>query len=131
MAYLKYKELTKYFYFSKKLEIESLPKYVTDYVFEQETILAAYKTKRDKGIFTSKKIVLFDVTPISNTKQVHIIPYNSISTIAVLFRDYSGQLLIYTDSGYPVNLKFIKMNSEDKTELRKLYSEISKKIVNK
>lgn len=131
MAYLKYKELTKYFYFSNKLEIESLPKYVTDYVFEQEKIIAAYKTKRDKGIFTNRKIVLFDVTPISGTKQVHTIPYNSISTIAVLFKDNSAELLIYTDSGYPINLKFIKLNSQDKTELRKLYSQISEQITKK
>ena len=32
MAYVKYKELTKYFNFNKEIEKDRLPKYVTDYV---------------------------------------------------------------------------------------------------
>ena len=56
MAYIKYKEITKYFYFSKYLEKSKLPKYVKDYVFDDECILTAYKTSTDHGIFTDKKI---------------------------------------------------------------------------
>ena len=48
MAYIKYKELTKYFNFNKIIEIDDLPEYVTDYIYSDEKILEAYKTSRDK-----------------------------------------------------------------------------------
>lgn len=131
MAYLKYKEITKYFYFYKRLDIDSLPKYTTDYLEKGESILAAFATRRDKGIFTDKKIILFDVKGLSTTKQIHTIPYKSISTIAILFRNYNAEILAYIDSGYPLNLKFTNLKAEDKTYLRQLYSRISEKICNK
>src|SRR5574344_2408184 len=105
MAYLKYKEITKYFYFYKELTEEDLPKYVKDYIDSDEKILGCYATKRDRGVFTDKKILLFDVTPFSRTKQIHTVPYKSISTIAILFNGSGGSLIIYLDSGYPLNLK--------------------------
>ena len=55
MAYIKFKELTRYFSFSNEIDIESLPNYVTDYVDKDEKIILAYKTTRDKAIFTNKK----------------------------------------------------------------------------
>ena len=128
MAYLKYKEITKYFYFYKKLDNEHLSKYVLDYVDKDENILSVYATKRDKGVFTDKKILLFDVTPFSKTKQIHIIPLKSISTIAILFK--GGALVIYLDSGYPLNLKFRNLKPEEKTNLRLIYSKISSIIKN-
>ena len=131
MAYLKYKELTKYFYFRKRIDIDSLPKYVTDYFEKGETVLAAFATTRDKGVFTEKKIILFDVKGLSVAKQIHIIPYSSISTIAILYRNYSAEILAYVDSGYPLNLKFVNLKAEDKTNLRELYMKISEKVCNK
>ena len=50
MAYIKYKEITKYFNFSRVLDKTKLPWYVYDYIFEEETILAAYKTTTDHGV---------------------------------------------------------------------------------
>lgn len=129
MAYIKYKEITKYFYFYKSIDIKELPKYVTDYLENAEVIISAYATKRDKGIFTNKKIILFDVN--LGTKQIHTIPYKSISTIAVLFKKSSGSILGFTDSGYPIDLKFINLSPDDKTKLRTLYSQISEKVCNK
>lgn len=124
MAYVKYKELTKYFNFSKEIEADKLPKYVTDYTEANETIYKAYKTLRDKALFTNKRMVLFDVDPIFNTKKIHIIPYHSISTGAICFKRNTGSIFLSFDSGYQLMLKFIKMNADDKTELRKLYSMI-------
>ena len=46
MAYIKYKELTKYFNFSKELDVGNLPTYVTDYLKKDEVIIKAYKTSR-------------------------------------------------------------------------------------
>ena len=132
MAYMKTKEITKYFYFYKQLDIKELPKYVTDYIDSDEKTLCAYATRRDKGVFTDKKILLFDVKGLSLTsKQIHTIPYNSVSSLAVLFDLSRAELIFYVDSGYPLVLKFRNMKADDKSQLRNLYSEISKIIRNK
>ena len=131
MAYIKYKEITKYFNFSSVLDKAKLPKYVKDYVFDDEKILAAYKTRTDHGIFTTKKIVLFDNYSLFGTKkQIYTIPYESISTCSVIFHIKSAELSLFMDSGYPVRLKFISMKNIDKLRLRLLYSVILK-IMNK
>ncbi len=132
MAYLKTKEITKYFHFYKELDVKELPKYVTDYIDEDETALCAYATRRDKGVFTDKKILLFDVKGLSLTsKQIHTIPYNSVSSLAILFDLSRAELIFYLDSGYPLVLKFRNMKAEDKGKLRELYSKISTTIRNK
>lgn len=129
MAYMKTKEITKYFYFYKELDIKELPKYVTDYIDSDEKILCAYATRRDKGVFTDKKILLFDVKGLSLTsKQIHTIPFNSVSSLSVMFDLSRAELIFYLDSGYPLVLKFRNMNGEAKGKLRVLYSEISKII---
>ena len=122
MAYIKYKELTKYFNFSEEISPNGLPTYVTDYLEPSEVIYKAYKTTRDKGIFTNKRMILFDVNPLTHSKKIHIIPYESISSGAVLFKLTSGAILLSFDSGYQLKLNFIHMKAQNKTELRKLFS---------
>lgn len=129
MAYLKYKEITKYFYFYKEIDIDNLPNYVLDYLEKNEKVIGAYSTKRDKGIFTDKKIALFDVNMYG--KQISIIPYKSISTMSIIFKPAGASILGFVDSGYPINLKFINLKAEDKTKLRELYSEILEKVCSK
>ena len=124
MAYIKYKELTKYFNFNREISVDNLPVYVTDYVSEKEKIYKAYKTRRDKALFTDKRMILFDVDPITNSKKIHIIPYEAISTGAVLFKRTSGAILLSFDSGYQLKLNFVSLSPTDKTELRKLYTMI-------
>lgn len=126
MAYIKYKELTKYFNFNQRLEISDLPKYVLDYVDSDEKVIAAYKTKRDKSAFTNKRMILFDVVPFTGVKRIHIIPYASISTSAIEFDLNSCKLLISLDSGYQMRLDFVHMSPTDKTELRLLYMKMMK-----
>lgn len=126
MAYIKYKELTKYFNFNKKLEIADLPKYVLDYVDSDEKIIGAYKTSRDKSVFTNKRMILFDVVPLTGVKRIHIIPYKSISTAAIEYDLTKCSLLISFNSGYQIRLSFIRMSAQDKTDLRILYTKIMK-----
>ena len=128
MAYIKYKELTKYFNFDKELDVDNLPNYVTDYLKPNEKIFKAYKTTRDKGIFTNERMILFDVSPFSSSKKIHIIPYKSISSGAILFQFTKGAILLSFDSGYQLKLNFIHLDSKDKTELRKLFSYIFEKV---
>jgi hypothetical protein len=126
MAYIKYKELTKYFNFNKRLEIETLPKYVLDYVDSNEKIIAAYKTSRDKSVFTDKRMILFDVTPFTKKKKVHILPYKSIDTATIEYNIGTVALFLSFTSGYQLRLNFVKMSASDKSELRILFSRIMK-----
>ena len=131
MAYIKYKEITKYFNFSKILDKSKLPKYVNEYVFEDETMLCAYKTITDHGIFTTSKIVLFDnYSLFGRKKQIYTIPYNTISTASIIFYPSSAELSLFLESGYPVRIKFINMKDIDKLRLRLLYTIVIKKINN-
>lgn len=131
MAFIKFKELTKYFNFSKEIDKENLPKYVTDYVENNETIYKAYKTLRDKAVFTDKRMILFDVDPIGSTKKIHIIPYHSISSGAIEFSSTKGAIFLSLDSGYQMRLNFVRMNSQDKVELRKLYTMMMNYLIKK
>lgn len=128
MAYIKYKELTKYFNFNAKIDVKALPNYALDYVYDDEKILAAYKTKRDKAIFTDKRMILFDVTPFTKKKKIHLLPYKSISTSAISYSLNKSQILISYDSGYQLRLDFTGMNAKDKTELRLVFCEIMKNV---
>ena len=124
MAYVKYKELTKYFNFDKELDVTSLPSYVTDYLEDGEKIYKAYKTTRDKGVFTDERMIVFDVGVFNSSKKIHILPYKSISSGAVLFKFNTGAILFSFDSGYQLKLNFIHLGAKEKTELRKLFSHI-------
>jgi hypothetical protein len=124
MAYIKYKELTKYFNFSKEIEIDELPNYVKDYLKSGESIIKAYRTSRDKAIFTDNRMILFDVNFTRTNKKIHIIPYESISTAALAFKPTTASIMISFNSGYQMKLNFINLKAENKTNLRKLYSYI-------
>lgn len=132
MAYIKYKELTQYFNFYKELDINTLPKYVYDYLEAGEEMYVAYGTVRDIFILTSHKIILFDVRGIvGNTKIIHFFPFYSISSTALEFKKNRVAILLSMDSGYPLRLNFVKMLAEDKTKIRKVYMHLVEKISNK
>lgn len=127
MAYLKYKAVTKYFNFSHVVDKFHLPKYVNDYVSDDDHVLAAYKTERDYGLFTTSKIVLFDNASFFGIrKQVYTIPYNSISSISIVYFGDNVEFSLFLDSGYPLRLKFVNTEPEDKHRLRLVYSCISR-----
>ena len=126
MAYIKYKELTKYFNFNKIIEIDDLPEYVTDYIYSDEKILEAYKTSRDKAVFTNKRMILFDVTPFTKKKRIHIIPYKEISSATIEFDLGTSAILLSIDSGYQIRLNFVHMHADEKTRLRLLFLKMMK-----
>lgn len=129
MAYIKFKELTHYFNFDRKIKSSELPPYVYHYVSDGEEILIAYATKRDKCLFTERKIVLFDRKDIlGGKKKIHFFPYKNISSTAIVFKHSSVSILLTMDSGYQVNLNYVKMSDKDKTEIRKVYYQMVEKI---
>lgn len=129
MAYIKYKELTKYFYFYKELDISTLPKYVFDYVNEEEEVIRAYATAKDRSIFTTKRMILFDIRSFPNKKKIFIIPYKNISISSLQFGKDNATLLLYLISGNPLKIKFINLSPEDKIRLRKLYNYMADTIL--
>ncbi|MEG0266825.1 MAG: PH domain-containing protein [Bacilli bacterium] len=128
MAYIKYKELTQYFNFYKDLTVKELPDYVWDYIGKSEDVIAAYSTLRDKAVFTTKEIIIFDQRGMfGKSKKIMFFPYNSISSNSIEYKEDKTILLFVFDSGYQMRLNFIKMSAERKTEIRKLFFQIKEK----
>ncbi|MFA5603352.1 MAG: PH domain-containing protein [Bacilli bacterium] len=131
MAFVKYKELTHYFNFFKEIDYVDCPSYIKDYIVYNERVLAVYKTHRDHGVFTNRKIILFDQRGIGNIKEITTIPYSSITAASIRFKETSVDIAFNLNSGYPLRLKFIRLNPEGKKRLRLLYTNIQKELINK
>lgn len=122
MAYIKFKELTKYFDFKEEISEENLPDYTKEYVESNEKILMGYKNSKDYVVFTDKKMILFDRDTLAvYYKKIHIIPYISISTSAINFKPGKVELLFSLDSGYQLHVNFIDMNHDKKENIKKVY----------
>ncbi len=123
MAYIKFKELTKYFDFKEEiLDIENLPEYVKEYVFEKEKIVLAYKNSKDYAVFTDKRMLLFDRDPLAvYYKKVHVVPYHSISTSAINYMPGKVELLFSLDSSYQLHINFVGMNHQKKENLKQVF----------
>lgn len=127
MAYIKFKELSKYFDFKYEADLEKLPEYTKEYVESGERILAAYKNEKDYALFTNKKMILFDRDALAiYYKRIHIIPYKSISSSYIDYRPGKVDLLITMDSGYQLHLKFIDMHHNEKDNIKYIYKVMMK-----
>ena len=125
MAYIKFKELTKYFDLKKEVKEDDLPEYTKEYVSDKEKIILSYKNNKDYAVFTNKRIILFDRDALSvYYKKIHIIPYVSISTSAINFKPGKVELLLSLDSGYQIHLNFVDMNHDKKENIKKVYKEM-------
>ncbi len=122
MAYIKFKELSKYFDFKKEVSTEELPQYAKEYVSDKEKILLSYKNSKDYAVFTNKKMILFDRDTLGiYYKKIHIIPYVSVSTSAINFKPGKVELLLSLDSGYQFHINFVNMNHDKKENIKIIY----------
>ena len=122
MAYIKFKELSKYFDFKEETTIDKLPDYAKEYVSSKETIIGSYKNSKDYAVFTDKKMILFDRDTLAvYYKKIHIFPYSSISSSAINFKPGKVELLFSFDSGYQLHINFIEMNHNKKEKLKSIY----------
>ena len=122
MAYIKFKELSKYFDFKEEIATDKLPDYAREYVSSKETILGSYKNSKDYAVFTDKKMILFDRDTLAvYYKKIHIFPYSSISSSAINFKPGKVELLFSFDSGYQLHINFIEMNHDKKEKLKSIY----------
>lgn len=131
MAYMKFKELTKYFDFKEEiLDISLLPEYTKEYVEENETILLAYKNSKDFVLFTDKKMLLFDRDVLGlHYKKVHVVPYKSISTSAINYLVGKVEMLFSLDSGYQMHINFVGMNHDKKENLKRIFKIMMKSAI--
>ena len=122
MAYIKFKELTKYFDFRLEVDTKNLPEYTIEYLNANEDVLLAYKNSRDYALFTGERMILFDRDALGlYYKKIHIIPYNRISTCAINFKPVKVELLCSLDSGYQMHLNFIDMNHDKKEKIKEIF----------
>ena len=127
MAYIKFKELTKYFDFKEEIMEENLPDYTKEYVESNEKIIMGYKNSKDYVVFTDKKMILFDRDSLAlYYKKIHVIPYVSISTSAINFKPGKVEILFSLDSGYQLHINFVDMNHEKKETIKKVYKTMMK-----
>lgn len=130
MAYIKFKELSKYFDFKVEVEESNLPEYAKEYVEDNEKIVLSYKNSKDYAVFTDKKIILFDRDTLAvYYKKIHIIPYKSISTSAINFKPGKVELLLSLDSGYQFHLNFINMHHDKKENIKIVYKTMMKEKI--
>lgn len=126
MAYIKYKEVTKHFNFTKALSLKEIPAYGKDYIYDDEVLLAVYKVGNDHGLITDKKMILFDNSlSFPPKKEVTTIPYHSISAHSIIFHPTTTEIYLLLDSGHPLLLKFSNMKDIDKRKIRLLYNAMS------
>ena len=122
MAYIKFKELTKYFDFRLEVDTKNLPEYTIEYLNANEDVLLAYKNSRDYALFTGERMILFDRDALGlYYKKIHIIPYNRRSTCAINFKPGKVELLCSLDSGYQMHLNFIDMNHDKKEKIKEIF----------
>ena len=127
MAYIKFKELTKYFDFRREVNVSELPEYTLEYVDEEEKVVMAYKNSKDYVVFTDKRLILFDRDSLAlYYKKIHIIPYSSISTSAINFKPGKVELLFSLNGSYQVHLNFVDMHHEKKENIKRVYKMIMK-----
>lgn len=122
MAYIKFKELAKYFDFKIEVGIDNIPPYAKEFIDDNEKFVMAYQNTRDYVVFTNKRMILFDRDTLGvYYKKVHIIPYKSISTSAINFKPGKVELLFSLDSGYQMHINFIDMDHNKKENLKVIY----------
>lgn len=125
MAYIKFKELSKYFDFKKEVKKEELPEYVLEYTNDDERVMMGYKNSRDYALFTDKRMILFDRDVLGvHYKKIHMFPYQSISSSAICFKPGKVELLFSFDSGYQLHLNFVEMNHDKKETIKKIYNKM-------
>jgi hypothetical protein len=121
-------EISRDLSFSKVLNKKELPGYIKHYVLEDENVLVAYKTSRDHAIFTDNKVVIFDTLKKIGRKEIYTLPYKNIISVSVTFDIIDAELVLYLECGYPIKLRFVDLEAEDKIRLRLLYTYLSRKI---
>lgn len=110
MAFIKFKPIASHFNFFESVSKENLDKESLSYIdLDDEEILLAFKSKRDVGIFTDKRIILIDRKGIRGfRKSIYAIKYDSISSYALNIHNFDSTIEIITESSHRLVINFLK-----------------------
>lgn len=109
MAFLKFRPLTSRFNFIATIDEKDINSNLLQYLLDNETIFLAFKSGRDVGIFTDKRILLLDIKGIRGLrKNIFSLKYDSISSCELNISFFDSLINLTTDSGYKIALNFLK-----------------------
>ncbi len=124
-------KITNKYHFTRTKDNKQLPKYVKDHIFEDEEVWITYTTLKNHGVFTSKKLILFNnEMSLRQKREIISIPYESITLLSVIYYENKADLKLFLTNGELVTLRIIRMLPIDKMQLRYLYTYILKIINN-
>jgi len=102
---------------------------VQDILVKNETIIAAFKSMRDKLVFTDKRIISVNVQGITGKKIDYTsIPYSRIQTYSV---ETAGALDLDAELDIVISgLGTIRFELTDSSDIKNICQQISEKILN-
>jgi hypothetical protein len=109
MSFIKFKPIASHFNFYVTLKKDDLDEESLSYIDEDEDILLAFRSNRDVGIFTDKRIVLIDRKGFRGfRKSIYALKYESISSYALNIHNLDSTVEIITESSHLILINFLK-----------------------
>jgi hypothetical protein len=109
MAFIKFKPIASHFNFYVSIPKNEIDKETLSYVDEDEKILLAFRSKRDIGVFTDKRIILIDKKGFRGfRKSIFAIKYHTISSYALNIHNLDSTIEIITESSHRMLINFLK-----------------------
>ncbi len=106
MAFVRFRPISTTFRFYSILKDDKL---IKEFVRPQEKIIMAFKSRRDIGIFTDKRIVLIDYKGFNGPrKSVYAIEYANISSYVLNIHAFSSSIDFVSKSSHELRMRFLK-----------------------
>ena len=109
MAFVKFKPLASSFFFYAVVAPDEIDSNINKYLGDGEKIVFAFRSQRDIGVFTNKRIVLIDRKGIRGfCRSVFAIDYKSISSYILNIHNLDSSIEIITNSSHKVLINILK-----------------------
>jgi hypothetical protein len=117
MAFIKFKPLTSSFYFYASASHDEIGDDINKYLVDGEKVMYVFRSQRDLGIFTNKRIVLIDKKGIRGyCRSIYCIDYKSISSYIFTVHDFDSTFEIITNSSHIASINFLKQISLEEVD---------------
>lgn len=112
----------------KAVSIDDGHKFVDDLLIDNEYIIAAFSSMRDKLVFTDKRIISINVQGITGSKVDYtFIPYNKIQLFSI---ETAGMLDLDAEIDVVVSaIGTIRFELSSSSDIKKICKKISEKIL--
>jgi len=106
MAFVRFRPISTTFRFYSILKNDKL---ISEFVHPQEKVVMAFKSRRDIGVFTDKRIILIDYKGINGPrKSVYAIEYSNVSSYVLNIHTFSSSIDFVTKSSHELRMRFLK-----------------------